>query len=239
MKITYKKIIIGLILIAAIMIIPDVSMYYQQYKLRSEKLPEIYKAYAGLDSLKDNEYEVLKINTEVIEPILQANESTIVITSGHYIKGENGDTLENVWYTINPKGEVIKSQTRPKVNVADAKEVKYQESTYDIDKNAGLISREFVHKENWMEYSFWNIGKNLHWGTGNSSGRKGWIGTSYFQIKMPKKMLHFKQFVEIDEDGTFRDRFSYFVYKPKIGEYLLLNDTPNRIYYLIRPKKTT
>lgn len=336
MKINSKKIMIWTIAIASVIILPDLSMYYERYKLNSEKLPDKYKMYTELDSLKDGYYEVLKIDGGFIEPVLQASDSTIVIIWGHGNEGKKGDTVENNWSKINLEGQIVnvlsyrysnpqnhdyqtfndyivdvehntyntwiknddtfnhpikniaenkkfskeeakqiisgkvymtqkylnspsvdqeatvklmvykdntwnylltdKSWMESPAYITNDKEVKYDGSTYNIDKNSSLIRREFVHKELLNEYSFWNIGQNFRWGTGNGSGRSKWAGTSYFKIKMPEKMLHFKQSVDIGEQGDLRDRFSYFIYKPKNGTYLLLNDTQNRIYYLIRPK---
>jgi hypothetical protein len=336
MKINYKKITLWICLIVVVIILPDASMYYQRYKLSQVKLPDQYKNYTTLDSLKDAAYEVIEINGGFTEPPLQVNDSTIALILGHPNLGKDRDGLKNTWYKINLRGKITDSLSyqyktsenhsyqvfngdivdvdrntyntwiknndttnHPIKNLAENKvfskeeaskmitgktymysnhinvgqgdaetavklliyqdgtwsylltdkswsespgyhknplEVKYEESTFDIDKKPGLLRREFVHKTHWAERSFWNIRKNLSWGTGNGSGGNGWTGNSYFQIQMPDKKLHFKQFVAIDESGFLRDRFNYFVYKPKSGSYLLLDDNQNSRYYLIRPK---
>ncbi len=81
MKINIKKksVILWSIAIIAVIILPDSEMYYQRYRLRTEKLPEQYKSYTTLDSLTDNEYEVIKLSTGIHEPVIQENDSTIVI----------------------------------------------------------------------------------------------------------------------------------------------------------------
>ena len=112
-------------------------------------------------------------------------------------------------------------------------EVKYESSTDELDRKPGLIKRVFVNKEEWIGTSFWHL--DFGWGGGSRGDR--WNGTSYFEITMPKKKLHFAQPVEIESfDGSLRDLFIYNIYKPKRGHFLLLNDTENSRYYLIRPK---
>ncbi|SHE55069.1 hypothetical protein [Pedobacter caeni] len=236
MKINYRKVILWIAIIICVAVLPDGRMYYQQYKLSLDKLPDTYKTYAELDSLKDDVYEVLEINSDLAEPVVQLMDSSIMIAYKSSIKTENGDSTKAIWYKINLEGE-IDSASGTAADVAGGKELNYLQSTYEIDTVPGLIRREFVHKEHWSDRSFWNLRKNLMWGTGNGSGGGGWTGTSYFQIKMPEKTLHFKRFVAIDEDGDFRDRFFYFVYQVKNGKYLLLSDLPSRRYYLIRPIK--
>lgn len=332
-KAKYKKLAIWTIIFAAIIIIPDASMYWQQFKVQTETLPEKYKSYTALDSLVDDYYEIVSINGGFVEPVLQTNDSTIIIIAGDRLEKENETFIENSWYKINLRGQItdsLKLKFRqnenhhfdtfneyilntdqntyntwiinndsagiPIKNIVDnkrftqkevdsflpkekylavsftdtiageaknahklfflknntwhylitdslfyhsstynqnEKEVKYTLTPYD---SSALFQRTFVHKEHWKESSFWNISKHLTWGTGNGSSEHGWDGTSYFQITMPKKNIYFKQFVTIDEDGTLRDRFQYFIYKPIDGHYLLLNDMENRRNYLIRPK---
>lgn len=332
-KAKYKKLAIWTIAFAVIILLPDTSMYWQRFKLRTETLPELYKGYTELDSLLDDYYEVVRINGGFIEPVLQTNDSTIIIITGNSLETETEAFIENSWYKINLKGQLtdsLKLKFRqnenhhfdtfndyildtdqntyntwlinnnsngiPIKNIADNKrfaqkevdnlldkekylavsfsdtisgeaknahklfflknntwhylitdslfyhsstynqndkEVKYTVTPYD---SSTLFQRTFVHKEHWKESSFWNISKYLTWGTGNGSSGNGWDGTSYFQITMPKKNIYFKQFVTVDEDGTLRERFNYFIYKPIGGDYLLLNDTENRRNYLIRPK---
>lgn len=341
MKLNIKKkyIILWCVIIIAIIIFPDIKMYYQQYKLRSEKLPEKFLSYSTLDNLKDHDYEVLKIYGGFNEPVLQGNDSTIIIISGSRKESKDGgDDIVNKWYKINLNGQITDSlqysykslnsthsyQTfndyivdvdqntysnwikdgdtihYPYKNITDnkifsvseaqkiiadkeymyddiihsdttdndykyklvvfkdnvwnyfytekswtdyptyktnKKSIQYDTSTYTIDTQANLIKRDYVHKEKWAARSFWNL-NNFSWGSGNGSGGDGWTGTSYFSIKMPKKMLHYKQHVSIDyPDGNLRDPFSYFIYQPKNGAYLLLIDTQNQVYYLIRPRK--
>lgn len=111
-------------------------------------------------------------------------------------------------------------------------EVKYQFSTAQIDKNPGIIKRVFVKKGQWIGSSFWHL--DFGWGGGARGDR--WVGTSYFDIKMPKKKLHFQQPVQIASfDESLIDRFSYNVYKAENGDYILLNDRENARCYLIRP----
>ncbi|MFD2902878.1 hypothetical protein [Sphingobacterium anhuiense] len=332
-KAKYKKLAIWTIAFAVIILLPDTSMYWQRFKLRTETLPELYKGYTELDSLLDDYYEVVRINGGFIEPVLQTNDSTIIIITGNSLETETEAFIENSWYKINLKGQLtdsLKLKFRqnenhhfdtfndyildtdqntyntwlinnnsngiPIKNIADNKrfaqkevdnlldkekylavsftdtisgeaknahklfflknktwhylitdslfyhsstynqndkEVKYTVTPYD---SSTLFQRTFVHKEHWKESSFWNISQYLTWGTGNGSSGNGWDGTSYFQITMPKKNIYFKQFVTVDEDGTLRERFNYFIYKPIGGDYLLLNDIENRRNYLIRPK---
>lgn len=332
-KAKYKKLAIWTIAFAVIILLPDTSMYWQRFKLRTGILPELYKGYTELDSLLDDYYEVVRINGGFIEPVLQTNDSTIIIITGNSLETETEAFIENSWYKINLKGQLtdsLKLKFRqnenhhfdtfndyildtdqntyntwlinnnsngiPIKNIADNKrfaqkevdnlldkekylavsftdtisgeaknahklfflknntwhylitdslfyhsstynqndkEVKYTVTPYD---SSTLFQRTFVHKEHWKESSFWNISKYLTWGTGNGSSGNGWDGTSYFQITMPKKNIYFKQFVTVDEDGTLRERFNYFIYKPIGGDYLLLNDIENRRNYLIRPK---
>ncbi|MDN3691788.1 hypothetical protein QWZ06_05740 [Chryseobacterium tructae] len=337
-NLTKKSFIFWGIAIVAIIILPDAEMYYQRYKLRSEKLPEQYQSYTTLDSLKDNDYEIIKLSRGIHEPVIQENDSTIVIITkrDHDSKKEGADNIYT-WYKINLKGQITDSlqykyntekgihnyQTfndyildvdqntytnwikngdtthYPYKNINDAKifsvaetkaitaereymyddiihsdttgneykykltvfkdnvwnyfyaekdwhgypqntpnkkAINYGNSGYEVDKPSGIIKREHVQKEKWSDRTFWSL-KNLSWGTGNGSNHKGWTGTSYFSIKMPKKIVHYKQDVFIDSSGNqVRDPFSYFVYQPKNGDYLLLIDEENQLYYLIRPK---
>ncbi len=332
-KAKYKKLAIWTAAFAVIIVLPDASMYWQQFKLRTEALPEPYKGYTELDSVIDDYYEIIRIDSEFIEPVLQANDSTIIIITGGRTEKASNVFIENNWYKFNLKGQLTDSlklkfrqnenhhfdtfndyildtdqntyrtwiinndsNAIPIKNIADDKrftqnevenllsqqkylsvsftdrisgedknthklfflknntwhylitdalfyhsstynqndkEVKYTVTPYD---SSTLFKRTFVHKEHWKESSFWNKSKHLTWGTGNGSSGNGWDGTSYFQITMPKKNIYFKQFVTIDEDGTLRERFNYFIYKPIGGDYLLLNDIENRKNYLIRPK---
>lgn len=338
LNIKRKNVIIWGIVIIAIIILPDAGMYYQQFKLsRSEKLPEKYQSYTTLDSLKDNEYEVLKIKGSG-QPVIQMNDSTIVICITRYneSKDESYD-VENTWYKINLKGQIIDSlqykfndgkqfhnyQTfndyivdvdqntycnwlkdgnpthYPYKNISEGKifsmaeadeilkdkeymydeiihsktvendyknkltvykdgtwnyfdveeqwygirtyiinkkKISYENSTYDIDTKSGPIKREHFQKERWNGRTFWSI-KTFSWGTGNGSGSEGWSGTSYFSIKMPKKLLHYKDNVFIEYPNQhMRDPNAYFTYQPKNGEYLLLINEESQMYYLIRPK---
>lgn len=138
-----------------------------------------------------------------------------------------------IWNYLYTEKEWYKSDDYIENNM----KVKYNETTYEIDKNAVLMKRVFVHKEEWIEGSFWNISDNLRWGSGNGSTGKRWSGTSYFDVKMPKKILHFKQGVVIEyPDEYLRAPFAYHIYKPAKGDYLLFNDIENSRYYLIRPK---
>lgn len=85
-------------------------MYYQRYKLRLEKLPNIYKTYATIDSIKDNDYEILEINGAYSEPVLQINDSTIVIINGYSEETEDGSRdVKNAWYKINNGGQITDS----------------------------------------------------------------------------------------------------------------------------------
>lgn len=335
---TKKTIILGSIAIVAIILLPDSQMYYQRYKLKSEKLPEQYKSYTTLDNLKDKDYEIIKLSRGIHEPIIQENDSTIVIiTKRDHNADKEGADNTYTWYKINLKGKITDSlqyqyntengihnyQTfndyivdvdqntytnwlkdgdtthYPYKNLNDAKifsvaeteniiadhdymyddiihaesqenEYKYKltvfkndvwnyfyaeknwhgypknilnkkavdfgNAGYEVNKSSGLIQRDYVQKEKWNARTFWSI-KNLNWGSGNGSPSNGWEGTSYFSIKMPKKTLHYKQKVFIESSGNqVRDPFSYFVYQPKNGEYLLMVDEENQLYYLIRPK---
>jgi|GEM_PF-832166 len=335
-KLNAKKIAVWLIIIITIIVLPDASMYWQQFKLKTERLPKGYNVYAELDSIVDDYYEVIRIDGGFIEPVVQANDSAIIIICGRQMQNKNIQTIENIWYRLGENGQITDSlhytstynenhhyetfndyildtgrgtyntwiRNKDTTNIpiqnidskrrfskeevdiflakdfyitsnytdtataqdqnvhklfyfkddswhyliTDAhfynsstyiqneKEVKYVLSMHDTTDAAGLLRRSFIHKEHWREHSFWNIGKNLSWGTGNGSDAGGWTGSSYFELTLPRKSIHFKQFVAIDEDGTLRDRFHYFIYKPDSGQYLLLNDIENRTYYIIRPK---
>ncbi|MGQ7854418.1 hypothetical protein ACUN24_09225 [Pedobacter sp. WC2501] len=111
-------------------------------------------------------------------------------------------------------------------------EEKSKQIFFDINNPKSIIYREYIFKEKWNENSFWYDIINWHWGSGNTSNSGGWTGSSYFSIKMPKTTLHYKQVVYIDSpDESLRDIASYSVFKPKNGEYILLDS------YLIRPKQ--
>ncbi|WP_027388519.1 hypothetical protein [Chryseobacterium gregarium] len=322
--------------IFAIIFLPDVSIYYERIKLSFDKLPNIYRSYTTIDSIKDNQYEVVGFLSDYPEPILQVNDTTIVVFCGHSKETKDGSRTEkNVWYKINLKGQItdslkyqyndskenhfyrnyhgfivdIKNNTyntwltnsdttnrcfknlnenkiftvkeaaqitkeREFMNAerissdGDSKPAKYKLTVYknnvwnyfytdkdwygsdsystnslaveylasndESDKDQGLIKRVFVKKEEWISRSFWHL--DFGWGGGYTGDR--WEGTSYFEIAMPKRKLHFKQPVEVTSpDEDFRDRFTYKVYKPKNGIYLILNDVENSRYYLIRPKR--
>lgn len=340
MKINIKKksVILWSIAIIAVIILPDSEMYYQQYRLRTEKLPEQYKSYTTLDSLTDNEYEIIKLSTGIHEPVIQENDSTIVIiTKRDHDSEKKGSDNIYTWYKINLRGQIIDSlQYRyntengvhnyqtfndyivdvdqntysnwlkdgdtthyPYKNIDDTKifsvaeteaitadrdymyddiihsgsqeneyrykltvfkdnvwnyfyaekdwhgypdntpnkkAIDFSNSGYEVNKSSGLIQRDHVWKKEWNAHTFWSL-KNFSWGTGNGSGNRGWTGTSYFSIKMPKKTLHYKQDVFIEyPDNYVRDPFSFFVYQPKKGDYMLLVDEERQLYYLIRPK---
>ncbi|MFD2287121.1 hypothetical protein GJU39_10760 [Pedobacter petrophilus] len=112
-------------------------------------------------------------------------------------------------------------------------ELKYQSSTAEIDKSPAIIKRAFVKKQEWISRSFWHL--EFGWGGGYRGDK--WEGTSYFDIMMPKKNLHFQQPVEIYyPDENLIDRITYQIYKPENGAYLLLKNNENARCYLIRPK---
>ena len=100
-------IIIGVL---AIILVPDTDMYYQRLKLKFDTLPEVYKKYHTLDSIQDDYYEVLEIVSEYYEPVLQINDSTIVIIADYSKENDDGSRAEkNVWYKVNLKGKIIDS----------------------------------------------------------------------------------------------------------------------------------
>lgn len=343
MKINIKKksVILWSIVIISVLFLPDAEMYYQQYKLRSEKLPEQYKSYPTLDSLKDKDYEIIKLTSGIREPIIQENDSTIVIiTKRDLNSGKDGIGNIYTWYKINLKGQitdtlqyqyntenglhnyqtfndyivdvdqntysnwlkdgdtthypyknlddtkifsvaetediigerdymyddiihsespgnnykykltVFKDNTwnyfyaeknwhgYPK-NTPNKKAIDFSNYGYEVDKSSGIIKRDHIQKEEWNARTFWSL-KNFSWETGNGSGHRGWTGTSYFSIKMPQKTLHYKQDTFIEHpDNYVRDPFSFFVYQPKNGDYILLVDEERQLYYLIRPRKTS
>ena len=170
---------------------------------------------------------------------------------------------ENIWYRVNQNGKITDSlkfqynsdndsikynfkeevyshwvknynkQTMPKL-----KEVDYEYSTYFIDTNPNIVKREYVFKNEWIGYSFWNLGRTFSYGSGNGSGGGGWFGTSYYSINMPQKKIYFKSQVRIDNypDEYVRDNESYFIYQPKNGKYVLFKNTQADYCYLIRPK---
>lgn len=332
------KIILWIVGICAVVILPDSNLYYQRYKLKRDKLPEIYKSYHTLDNLKDDTYEVVSIEGGFYNPVIQLKDSTIVIIYSSSEESSDGSREEqNSWYKINLQGQLTDSlnyayndrkekhnyQTFynyvvdvggntfnnwilnndsisiPILNLnenkvfsaAEAKqiisthdflynqnipavtnknerkqkivifkngvfnyfyadkyfnafnpykendsEIKYEPFAFDIDKNPTYINRKYVKKEEWVGRTFWDS-RTFSLGSGNGSGRIGWYGTSYFDVKMPKKTVHFKSPVKIEyPDGGVRDNFTYSVYKPKNGDYLLLSDIQNKWHYIIRPK---
>ncbi|MEO5911630.1 MAG: hypothetical protein ABIP95_12125 [Pelobium sp.] len=282
------KIILWIIGIIAVIILPDANLYYQRYKLKGDKLPAIYKSYNTIDSVKDDIYEVLLIDGGNHNPVIQLNDTTIMIIYSASQETKDGSREEeNSWYKIDLKGQITDSlhyayndrkenhnyQTfknhiidlgdstyntwilnndktnRPLEKLGSDKnskeilpyqeedrDLKYEDSTYDIDKNPTYIHRKYVKKDEWVGHTFWDS-RTFSYGSGNGSGRIGWYGTSYFDVKMPKKTIHFKSPVEIEypEEGV-RDRFTYNIYKPKKGAYLMLSDRQNNRHYIIRPK---
>lgn len=329
------KIILWVVGILAIIILPDANLYYQRYKLKGDKLPEVYKNYNTLDSISDNIYEVLEVDGGR-NPVIQINDSTIMIINSRSEETKDGSWEEaNSWCKINLKGQItdslnyayndrkgnhnyqtfnnyvvdIKSNTyntwvinndstrKPIKNLNDNKvfsndEAKHIISTHaylynenipadtsgnerkqkilifkngvfnyfyadkyfnesephqendnelkyevdHIDNNSGCLQRKYVKKDEWVGHTFWDS-RTLSYGSGNGSGRIGWYGTAFFDIKMPKGIVHIKTQVEIEyPDEGVRDRFTYSIYKPKNGEYLMLSDMQNSRYYLIRPK---
>ncbi|WP_026976793.1 hypothetical protein [Flavobacterium tegetincola] len=332
------KIILWIIGILALIILPDANLYYQRYKVKGDKLPEIYKNYNTLDSLKDDTYEVLFIEGGLYDPAIQLNDSTILLIYSSSQESEDGTREEeNSWYKINLKGQITDSlhyayndrkadhnyqtfnnyvvdvrgntynnwiinkdstskpirnlnedkifsdgeakqilskyeylynenipadrsgnERKQKILIfkngifnyfyadkyfielepykEDESQLQYEPSTYDIDKNPTHIHRKYVKKDEWVGHTFWDS-RTLSLGSGNGSGRIGWYGTSYFDVKMPKGIVHFKTPVEIEypEEGV-RDRFNYHIYKPKNGDYLLLSDIQNNRHFIIRPK---
>ena len=322
--------------IFAIIFLPDVSIYYQRIKLSFDKLPDSYRSYTTIDSIKDNQYEVVEFLSDYNEPVLQMNDTTIVVICSYSKETKDGSRAEkNVWYKINLKGQItdslnyqyndrkenhfyrtyhgyivdIKNDTyntwltnsdttnrrfknlnedkiftvKDATQITEEREfmhaerissdgdgsqakykltvyknnvwnylntdvdwyrsesystnnlaVKFQPSTAGISKDQGLIRRVFVKKEEWISRSFWHL--DFGWGGGYRGDR--WEGTSYFDIIMPKKKLHYKQPVVITPpDEDFVDRFTYNVYEPKNSTYLVLNDFENSRCYLIRPKR--
>ncbi|MFC6267841.1 hypothetical protein [Frigoriflavimonas asaccharolytica] len=107
MKITLKKIILFVVIIAIIVILPDIPMHYEKYKLQSQKLPEIYQSYREIYNLEDDFYEEIAINNHFDEPLLQINDSTVVIMSYSMNDGKDGGKdIEDTWYKIDLKGQI-------------------------------------------------------------------------------------------------------------------------------------
>ncbi len=282
------KILLWVIGIIAVIFLPDANLYYQRYKLKADKLPEVYKSYTTLASIKDDTYEVLRIEGGFYNPLIPLNDSTIMISIGYSDETDDGSRNEiNIWYKINLKGQITDSlryayNDRKKNHIyntfknhiidsgdstyntwilnndttnrklknfdidsnsldfllfqVEDREIEYEPSAYDVDRGTSLIKRKFVKKDEWVGHTFWDS-RSFSFGSGNGSGRIGWYGTSFFDLEMPKKVLHFTLPVEIEyPDEGVRDRFSYNIYKPKNGSYLLLNDIQNTRYYIIRPK---
>ena len=332
------KIILWIIGIIAVIILPDANLYYQRYKLKGDKLPEVYKSYTTLDSIKDDAYEVLTIGGGFHHPVLKLNHNTIMIIYSASEQTEDGSREErNSWYKINLNGQITDSlnyayndrkedhnyqtfynyvvdvkgntynswllnndstnkpiknlnenkifsdaeakqiiskyeylynQNIPADNTGnerkqkilifkdgifnyfyadkyfnelepyreDQRELKYEASAFEIDENPSYIHRKYVKKDEWVGHTFWDS-RTFSLGSGNGSGRIGWYGTSYFDVKMPKKTVHFKSPVKIEyPDEGVRDNFTYSVYNPKLGEYLLLTDIQNNTHFIIRPK---
>ncbi|MCS4226600.1 hypothetical protein [Sphingobacterium sp. BIGb0165] len=105
------------------------------------------------------------------------------------------------------------------------------------DEGVDFIRREYIHKDQWIQYSFWDLSKYLRWGTGNQSHIDHWEGTSYFKIVMPQKTLYFKQPNKIYEQFETRELNNYKVYRSNDKKYLLLKGIDLGICYVIRPKK--
>ena len=331
------KIALWTVGIIAVIILPDANLYYQRYKLKVDKLPEVYKSYSTLDSLNDELYEVLKVDGGKYNPVSQLNDSTIMITNSTSEETEDGSREErDSWYKINLKGQItdslkyayndrkqnhnyqtfynyvvdvygntfntwilnndsskksIKNLNENKIfSVDEAKRIisaheylyhyriqadsgenntkiklliykngvfnylytdknfypstyysqDFGEIKYEVnlpDNNSGIMTREYVKKDEWVGHTFWDS-RTFSYGSGNGSGRIGWYGTSYYDVKMPKKIVHFKDRVEIEyPDEGVRNGFEYNIYKPKNGEYLMLSDIQNSRNYIIRPKR--
>lgn len=105
------KIILWIIIVVlAIIFLPDAPMYYQCLKLKFDALPKVYKSYQTIDSIKDDYYEVLEIVSDYNEPVLQINDTTIVIIGGYSKETEDGSRAEkNVWYKVNLNGQITDS----------------------------------------------------------------------------------------------------------------------------------
>ena len=117
-------------------------------------------------------------------------------------------------------------------------QVKYESSSKNNDKESANLKRVYVHKEQWIDASFWNLSEYLTMWTGGGLGRKRWEGTAYYDLQLPKKKLHFKEAVIIEyPDQYVREPFNYKIYKPKNGEYELLSEGEYFKTYLIRPRK--
>ncbi|MFD2287120.1 hypothetical protein GJU39_10755 [Pedobacter petrophilus] len=330
------KIILWIVGILAVIILPDANLYYQRYKLKGDKLPEMYKNYSTLDSISDDIYEVLEVNGANHNPVIQLNDSTIMVINKSSEETEDGSRNEiNSWCKINLKGQItgslnyayndrkqnhnyqtfynyvvdfygntyntwiinsdstrkpIKNLNENKIfSVDEAEQIistheylynenipadtsgndrkqkilifkngvfnyfyadkyfnkvePYQQDKrglkYEVDRidnNSGYLKRKYVKKDEWVGHTFWDS-RTFSYGSGNSSGRIGWYGTAFFDVKMPNKIIHFKTSVEIEypKEGII-ERFTYSIYKPNNGDYLLLSDIQNNRHYLIRPK---
>jgi len=330
-----KKIIIGAVVLGCIVVLPDAGKYYKQLAVKFQRVPEVYRTCSTLDSFKDDDYDVLEIRAEYFEPILQINDSTLLIAGSRYINQVERTPKEDFWYKLDHNGHVVDSltyiypnttahnyktmdqyiidtendtysnwisngdTTRYPINNLDGarmfskkeikkllstKEYMAKEShelssdpekwvdklflyghgqwnylftdsyddpqgraskleityagqlTYEDDK-LDFIRREYTHKDEWIQYSFWDLGRYLSWGTGNHTHTDHWEGTSYFKIVMPQKTLYFKQPNEIYEEFPIKELNDYKVYRSKDKKYLLLREINRDICYVIRPKK--
>jgi len=329
-----KKIIIGAVVLGCIIVLPDAGKYYKQLAVKFQRVPEVYRTCSTLDSFKDDDYDVLEIRAQY-EPILQINDSTLLIAGSRFMDQVERTPTEDFWYKLDQNGHVVDSltyiypntiphnyktvdryiidtesdtynnwisngdTTRYPINNLDGtrmfstkvikkllstKEYMAKQShklssdpekwvdklflyghgqwnylltdSYDDpeardskleityvgqlayeDDELDFIQREYIHKDEWIQYSFWDFGRYLRWGTGNNSHIDHWEGTSYFKIVMPQKTLYFKQPNKIYEELKTRELNHYKVYRSKDKKYLLLREINRNICYVIRPKK--
>ena len=224
-----------------------------KYEYNERKKCHFYGTYHGyIVDTKNNTYNTWLINSDTTtkyfrnlkeNKVFTAKEVGYIVKEKEFMNAERISSDEDkqeakyklivykdkVWNYLYTDKDWYESATYSTNNLA----VKYKSSTAEIDKNPYIIKRVFVKKEEWISRSFWHL--DFGWGGGYKGDR--WEGISYFEVTMPKKNLHFKQPVEINSaDGYYRDQFTYNIYKPKNGDYLLLTDIENSRYYLIMPK---
>jgi hypothetical protein len=195
-KLNYKKAIFIVLMLIVIAILPNINMYYQKWKVKYEKLPNIYKNRTELDSLKDNYYEVIQIVND--SNPLQINDSTIVIFGKNSLELNNGNkSITNTWYKINLKGQV-----------KDSLKFTYTEYEHNYRTfNNYIVDVEKNTYNNWI-----NNGDTVNHSFKCLNEKK------IFSIEETEKILKDMQYIysEISED---KEKYKLIVFKNNIWNY--------------------
>jgi len=101
----------GAVILDCIIVLPDAGKYYRQLAVKFQRVQEVYRTCSTLDSLKDDDYEVLENWVQYFESILLINDSTLLGAESRFMDQGERKTTEDFWYKLDQNVHVVDSLT--------------------------------------------------------------------------------------------------------------------------------